>query len=282
MDELIKRLLLLSLLLSTTSLYAEEIPVDTPWYEIEIVLFEHDSQPGEFKEHLAEQAIIPELVDALELAPPFTKNEGASTVTETAYQRLSASQLKLSSQFNYIEKSSRYRPLQHIGWRQPGLERGVAPAILIYPYATDEEATLEDYLEQANKLPAQAESDEEWQERVYAFGYIRLILSRYLHIESNLLLSVPVQVESPQLPLESMPLPIAPMASSYDYQYLAGNETSPLLGENRMMTEYRYFHIDENRRIRKNELHYFDHPRFGMLLLVRDYHPPKEETAITQ
>jgi len=275
LEPMIKRLLLISLFFSSPLIYAETIPANAPWYEVEIILFEHSEQSDSFKEHLAEQAIIPELVGAVELTAPFS---GTSEAIETAYQRLSATQLQLKSQVRYLEKNSNYRLLQHLGWRQPGLERGVAPAVLIYPYANNEETTLENYLALANELPTLAASDTEWQERVYAFGYIRLFLSRYLHVENNLLLSIPMQIASAHFQSDGTELSESPITASYNspYQYLTETTPTPLLNENAVVTEYRYFHIDESRRVRKNELHYFDHPRFGMLLVVRDYNAPEE------
>ena len=44
----------------------------------------------------------------------------------------------------------------------------------------------------------------------------------------------------------------------------AGVETGQLLDE----ADARVFHIKEQRRVRLNELHYFDHPRFGVLARV--------------
>jgi hypothetical protein len=36
------------------------------------------------------------------------------------------------------------------------------------------------------------------------------------------------------------------------------------------------FRLAEKRRITSSELHYFDHPRFGMLAMVTPYEPPEE------
>ena len=36
------------------------------------------------------------------------------------------------------------------------------------------------------------------------------------------------------------------------------------------------FHFDQLRRVISTQLHYFDHPLFGMVVQIRRYEPPKE------
>lgn len=279
-------------------------PKSIPWYEIEIILFSHDNQSTQFKEVLEEHVYLPELIDAIELTAPFIESEEK---LELGYQRLPAEQLQLTTQFHYLEKSSKYTPRLHIGWRQPGQERSIAPAILIYPYNTTEQITVENYLNIAIELdtpvlgkslqqprialedntnnstdtiPPPVMSTNNWQEKEHIFGFIRLYLSRYLHIESDLILSVPVQVEPHHMLLDNIMALMNPYEQNNYYDTL-----KPFVFDSDMLmvdpivtvTEQRFFHIDESRRLRKNELHYFDHPRFGLLITVRDYDFPVEE-----
>ncbi len=80
-------------------------------------------------------------------------------------------------------------------------------------------------------------------------GSITLIKERYLHLDVNLLLMT-ARGSTPAL-------------------YADGPGSRPA------------FRLAEKRRIKSNELHYFDHPRFGMIARVTPYESP-EEPAIPE
>ncbi len=264
-----KKLLSVLLLLGPGLLSAEPDPALAPWYEIEIILFEHNAKKERSKEVWSEQAITPNLVDTIELAPPAIPTADG-TLSEVAFQRLDKSQLQLSGIAKLLKRRSAYTPLLHLGWRQPGLKRDLAPAVLIYPYP-----------DQAPKIqPVTATG--EWQEKSHIFGYIRLFLSRYLHIDSDLVLSKPLEIAPHHLILDDIS---ALMHSEEGEHYFDSPDQLLMppktpLRQAASLDENHYFRIDENRRLRKQELHYFDHPRFGMLIVVRDYTPPVEEPEI--
>jgi hypothetical protein len=50
-----------------------------------------------------------------------------------------------------------------------------------------------------------------------------------------------------------------------------------LLYKNPLLGEQAHFELRESRRMRSGELHYFDHPMFGMLLRATPYQPPGGE-----
>ncbi len=269
----VKYLLLISLLFCSNWLQAESEPAPARWYEVEIILFEHNSKKMPFREALNQSITTPELIDTLELTPPFKPNA-------TAYQQLTASQLQLSNAFNRLRRNPAYTPLLHIGWRQPGLSRDLAPAILIYPYATGQLISEAHYRGLAEEMDDTTPNKptSEWRDGSHIFGYIRLSLSRYLHIESDLVLSEPVEVVSHHLLLNDA---LTHLHTTDDSDYFNSPDQlltpqSIPLRQPTSLHENHYFRIDENRRVRKQELNYFDHPRFGMLLVVRDYTPPVE------
>ena len=211
------KIVLSALLLLSPGLLSAELPDSAlaPWYEIEIILFEHNTKKGGDKEVWGEQTITPDLVDTIELAPPGIPTVDGE-ITETAFQQLVPSQLQLSAIAEQLEKKSAYTPLLHLGWRQPGLGRDLAPAVLIYPYPdrlASEEGNPTDTAETLKALPAIA--SDEWQEKSHIFGYIRLFLSRYLHIDSDLVLSKPVETVPHQLILND----ISALIHSEDEEY---------------------------------------------------------------
>jgi len=78
-------------------------------------------------------------------------------------------------------------------------------------------------------------------DRAYVNGLVRVAVERYLHLDLDLRLHLPTS---------------AAQASSEDYEY--------------GVPEIR---LKQQRRMRSKELHYFDHPRFGVIALITPYEP---------
>lgn len=76
-------------------------------------------------------------------------------------------------------------------------------------------------------------------------GSVTLVRERYLHLDVDLLLMTASRA--------------APT------QYADGTGSTPA------------FRLHEKRRMRSRELHYFDHPRFGMIAVVTPYDAPEDE-----
>jgi Peptidoglycan-binding protein, CsiV len=95
---------------------------------------------------------------------------------------------------------------------------------------------------QALELPASANGNAAWVD-----GTVRVAVERYLHLYLDL-----------QLHLPSVAAPAAPGAD-------AESGAEPRLPEIR---------LTEQRRMRSNEIHYFDNPRFGVIALITPYEPP--------
>jgi len=76
-------------------------------------------------------------------------------------------------------------------------------------------------------------------------GSVTLVRERYLHLDVDLLL--------------------VPAGSTAPAQYSDGPGSKPA------------FRLREKRRMRSRELHYFDHPRFGMIAMVTPYDAPEDE-----
>jgi hypothetical protein len=123
------------------------------------------------------------------------------------FQQLPENALRLKNEFARMRAASDVKPLLHIGWLQPGLAREEAVAINVRS-------------EQRNG---------EWVE-----GSIRLGLSRYLHLETNLIYH--------RKPDEEVGGPV--------------------------------FQLLESRRMRSREYHYLDHPLFGVIAVVTPYETP--------
>lgn len=80
--------------------------------------------------------------------------------------------------------------------------------------------------------------------RINVEGSVRLIRERFLHLDADLVL--------------------VPAGSSNAGTGADSLHTSPV------------FELSEKRRIKSNTVHYFDHPRFGMIATVKPYYSPEE------
>jgi len=76
-------------------------------------------------------------------------------------------------------------------------------------------------------------------------GSVTLVRERYLHLDVDLMLTA--------------------ADSAYPARYSEGAVSEPV------------YRLHENRRMRSRELHYFDHPRFGMIATVTPYDAPEDE-----
>lgn len=125
-----------------------------------------------------------------------------------------------------LDRSSRYRTLAYIAWRQPVYDRNSAVPV---------------------DLPARGRSDGAWVD-----GSARVAVERYLHLSLDLQLHLPAGATSA--------------------------EASPASGvaEQAPVAEIR---LNESRRMRSRELHYFDNPRFGVIALITPYEPPSAPPA---
>jgi len=83
-------------------------------------------------------------------------------------------------------------------------------------------------------------------------GYIKIILTRYLHADVDLLYTTG--------------LPLTPQSETTSPAAPADEATSPITQAPPVI-----YRLSESRRMRSKELHYLDHPVLGMLLLITQY-----------
>jgi hypothetical protein len=115
-------------------------------------------------------------------------------------------------------------------------------------------------------------------------GTLRLILSRYLHLESDLVWREPLpSYLAGMLPVED--IAASEVAITGEEQVAA---PAALEGDEAMMSteaetlselNYQVFRMKQSRRMRSNEVHYIDHPLFGIIALVTRYELPQPETT---
>lgn len=171
---------------------------------------------------------------------------------------------RLGGARSQLARSSKFRPLLHLAWRQPGLDKAHAPRLRIHNgkrLATDFDqqapvsastatsAVNTSANGQAISSPARPPSP------IYDIeeldGSIQITRGRYLHIDTDLQF-------------------YRRLPTSYGVQL----PTSTRLDESdsdikgRSSTRLYRFDLKQTRRMRRDEIHYLDHPLFGMIITI--------------
>jgi hypothetical protein len=225
--------------------------------------FEQDSIPGEVAAPDTGLAAGPGPDDD-ETALPAAED---SALNARAFVTLPRGQLQFRGKAALMQKSGRHRVLFHETWLQPVVSKG-------------------------RTLPIILDNSGNGGEWPRLQGSITLYLSRYLHLETNLWLNtdgsyLPGKWKMPAPPLAPPSLIIeeqptgpvdpdqvwiyepglAPVAAPGEGQ--TGTETEPAAAEEADAYPYRHaLLLKQKRRMRSKEVHYIDHPKFGIVIRV--------------
>ncbi len=182
---------------------------------------------------------------------------------EKPFQLLADDLLTLTEFTETLTDSNKYVPILNIAWRQPVASKEAAQTIYIHSnleqitFATTPDLTSINTLMAPSGLSdtpmllvAQNEADmppRETSLKTLA-GTIKVHLGRYLHLEADLLYRS--QIEPPK-------------NSTFFMNFDEIEQPQTL------------FRMHQKRRLRSGELHYFDHPMFGMLVKIIPYELPE-------
>ena len=266
------------------------------WYTVEVIVFERTSEIGRDAESWPPEPSLPKIADAVELSveglvpeEPDSESEDESPVgagieavpaTDSVstpsspmlrpFQLVPPEEYRLTDAWDRLNKSSAYQPLLHIAWIQPGFASEEARLV----HLRNNNAALGTI---TTRIDGNDETPPAFEEPSYAptlssrihvardpsraalDGTLRVHRARYLHVKADLLYYRPLDTDA------SAPIPsgndadAAPVLDSPDTalieQLLAEEDAAP-----------RLFRLTESRRMRSRELHYLDHPLFGMLV----------------
>ncbi|WP_144395226.1 CsiV family protein [Pleionea sediminis] len=216
-------------------------------------------------------------------------------------------ELQLKNIEGSLSRSSQYRPLVHFAWRQPVHKKSEAPWVRIvggknYDDTFDHEGNLkaegtqlnryqfdanspnntsmnsqEDNMATINKHPAVPEID----------GALRIYLERYLHINTKLFLRIPgreeVDLNDLNSNLSSSLLQLTDdgvMSSNYESNFGWTFDSSNWFDQKQKTTTVEKllnYDLSQSRRVRSEEVHYFDHPLYGVIIQIRPYDDEKSE-----
>lgn len=312
------------------------------WYQVELILFKHldDQDPKESEQwpDLTGAKLPADVLELSEIPPPPPATESAEALPATpspapvwqatsgtqteapgteaplpvAYEILPAEEYQLQSVYGSLKRSSRYRPLLHLAWRQITVGDEDTKPVLLYSGMTDAlpvelyypeaaapgtepgnenvaAATTEqdnmttatgstDELSAPPLLPATEEDTKIGPESPELLGTVRLSVARYLHLEADLIYRIPVA--------QAIAKPINDLDLWYERPYATLHDPQGPAYSLETWQAIQGFRMFESRRMRSKELHYLDNPFFGMVVLVTPYEPAltkeQQETPATQ
>ncbi|MEX0900178.1 MAG: CsiV family protein [Gammaproteobacteria bacterium] len=273
------------------------------WYTVEVIVFEHRADASSQGEVWPRDPEMPDLDAATPILPPTEPR------TARPFEQLRRDALRMGGAWRTLSESSRYQPLVHVGWRQPGLgpaERvpvridlasgDMRPVEPYTPPSQDGDAPNAFSAEGADQSPVDAVEPEpvvtnpwflaEQLRTEYAaqptpeplVGTVTLLMQRFLHVGIDLLLTT-----SEPLPREDSDqgwvTAREEILADLTFELIGYDEARARLDALNATPRFEAYRLVEQRRVRTEELHYFDHPKFGVIVNVRPI-PPEEIEAL--
>ncbi|WP_207062736.1 CsiV family protein [Motiliproteus sp. SC1-56] len=244
------RLLCLLLTLGlAASVNAQEQTDPPPWYQVELFIFTQPTSALD-SEFWSETVLPRHSQDAINLVASDSEQD-ARLYAQGAFRLLDAASHDLPLDPSQFRRGG-YRPLFRGSWRQPLLPR-------------------------EESRPIRIRGGQALAEGLYELeGEIRLDIARYLHLRTDLYFTqaVPADWQSPLMPPASAatPSPSTP-APEVSTLGLATVDPAPrLLSVN----------LKQERRMRSGQLHYLDHPMFGLMVKLSPWEPPQATSPASE
>ena len=236
-----------------------------PWYEIEVLVFANTEQKGLDTETWPHNSPMKHFEQVISLdfpgggaradLPDFATLDTVTAAAAGAEKKVNlpepfafvpANEFRLANFARKILNSQRYEPLLHIAWRQPTQSPKTAIPVFVYSGMDN----------QQNVAQIGMQNDVMGPQSPRLYGLIRMSVSRYLHVEPDLHLRSPVVQQEYIL---EQPEPGFFSSSS--------EPVEKLINRNMLLD----FRLNESRRMRSKEIHFYDHPMFGVIVLVTPY-----------
>lgn len=225
------------------------------WYQVEVIIFEQ-LRPDLGGEVWFENPGLPSRSDSTDLitavpdiigeGPPVTAGQQQPADDNKIlipYFELPSGAQRLQKDFQVLKLSADYRPLLHVAWQQPGYDTDSGRAVHL--------EKLVEVKDPEEALPPELAQIQIKEDRYHApepviDGTIRLRATRFLHVD----------VDISYFPDKFLQILRQQKQNANNQEQLTVNQNAD------------YVRLEESRKIKLNELHYFDHPLFGVLLQV--------------
>jgi len=239
MDTLSKALLTFLLISVSLITHAEE----ARYYDVEIVLYENLDTASRQGENWPNSVELERPESTIEIGQPYPGPLPKEFDPRLTFKPLSSNDYQLKEQARKIEESDSRRVLLHTGWRQPGMAS--EEALTVYFKRQIPGSTAASRIATGVPVDTGVTSRLGEPEAGELEGMIKVILSRYLHVDADIVFR-PHMVEDPQ---------------SVFTMNTVENTLQPVV----------YRMQQTRRRMRSRELHYLDNPVLGMLVLITPY-----------
>jgi len=215
-------------------------------------------------------------------------------------QRLDSSHLKLKSELGRLERHQLFKPLLHAAWRMPIQSKSNALPIHLFAgenYALalyKDEIIAQKKREMANKLNPSADTEKNSplllttpenkldvlaalqkkdtiQDLYEIDGNLLIYVERYLYLDSQLIVRTETEkeVSSAQSVLATSELTADMSATELNTDVQILNQQPIIQKPVQTKTAVTEALFDQTRRLRSEEIHYLDHPLFGIIIQIR-------------
>jgi len=248
----------ISLLPALVAPLAQAAPTSAPapqapppnWYNVELIVF-RATDPG--AGGLETWPLDPGAPDWNGAQPLVAAD---STSPPLPYQSPAPGADQLNDAWTRLKRSKNYDPLLHLSWTQPALDRSAAQWVRVGAPPTAAPMSPTRALAAANSVASAPMPS------TPVFGEAKLSTTGpYLHFDLDLVL---------QGPLARIPTPAVATGP-------INTATLAPLGATAPAPTFQYYRLQQDRRVDGGKLTYFDHPLFGVILLVT----PVRHSALT-
>lgn len=224
------------------SLLSTPVVAEQRWYQIELLVFANNSSQGLISEHWrAPAAFTPQAY------PGLPSLDEMIVDSAYAFEAVSDTDKQLVKNLEKMNQHWQYRPLLYSSWRQRFTRDAAAIPVHLNNQTIIREAdsfaqTAHDLSSRFGGAISSDEAPTEELEPLYEVsGTAAVTLKRYLHLELEL-----------------------------DYNRLLSDKDTDQVRAiyQSLAADYLTFQIKETRRMRSKQVHYFDHPAFGVLALI--------------
>lgn len=223
-----------------------------PWYQVELLIVEPTVAPAT-NEKWPVVVEEPLLGDSIELKAPSRSQKSAAS-NPVAFQLLNPKDYYLKGMASRLEKNDANKILLHIAWRQPLEENASSPAIHIHSGLNDfflskselerKSALLVNNTTAVNESGLLTNDIASPVVENVVDGTLILNLTRFLHLKAHLIYTNPEVDLARQISEQETNAPVV-----------------------------QRFLLKESRRVRRKEVHYLDHPYFGVIARVTRFAP---------
>jgi hypothetical protein len=218
---------------------------EVKYYDVELIIFE-SSDPSARHAEMQKNNLNRELPEqAIELGKPYPGPIPEEYDAKLTFKPLPRQVHQLTEEVKLLKDSKNYNVLLHTAWRQPGMDEAIALPVHIH----------QEYIYRAPEAGQESRSDlstfglsshaSTAPTRSILDGYVRIVLSRYLHAQVDLSYVVGIKPQQEMILTDDNMEPIVP---------------EPMV-----------FRLNQSRKMRSTEVHYLDHPVLGVIVLVTPY-----------